>query len=180
MGVYELIKSRRTTYSFIDKPVKEENIIKILDAARLTPAAGGIHEYEFIVVMEPGNRKKLGQICLTPNIESAPAMIVVICDPEKLINIFGEEGESVLCPENAAMAIENIILYATELGLGTAWISNLDQVAIRKALGVPDKYVVRGIVALGYPSNEKPGGYNINPPSLKDMVHEESFNNKAE
>ncbi len=180
MGVYETIKSRKTIYSFLNKPVKEETIINMLDAARFSPAAGGIHEYEFVVVMDKDNKKKLAQICLTPNIDGAPVMIVIMCDPKKLINLFGEEGESVFCSANAAMAIDNIMLYATDNGLGTAWISNIDQVAVKKLLDIPENYIVRGIIAVGYPSEEKSKDYTISPPRLKDMVHEERFNNKAE
>ena len=49
------------------------------------------HEYEFIIVSKPANKTEISKICLTPNIDSAPYIIVVICDPEKLKAVFGLE-----------------------------------------------------------------------------------------
>ena len=179
MGIYDLITARKTVYSFADKPVKEETVIHILDAARLAPAAGGIHEYEFLVVSEQGLKDKLSQLCMTPNINSAPFIIIVFCDPDKLKTMFGEDG-NVFCIENAALAIENILLSAEEYELGSAWIATIDQDGIRKLFGIPEKYVVRGIIPVGYPSPEGKGAYPVMKPSLKEITHVERFNNRAE
>lgn len=179
MDVYELIKNRKTVYAFSNKTVKEETVIKLLDAARLAPAAGGVHEYEFLVVTDKSKKYQLSQICLTPNIDSAPFIIVVFCDPEKLKTVFGEEGEEVFCVENASLAIENIILCAADFGFGSAWVATVQQDAIKKLFDIPEKYVVRGVIPIGYPNEEGKGAYLGTPPKLKEITHVESFNNKA-
>ncbi len=179
MSVYDLIKNRKTVYSFLEKPIKEELIIDILDAARLAPAAGGIHEYEFVVVSEKEKKDELSKICLTPNINSAPFIIVVVCDPQKLETMFGEEGDEVFCVENAALAIENILLCCAEQKLGSAWIATVNQVAVRSLLGIPENYIVRGVIPVGYPKEGGKGVYQLSKPHLKEITHIESFNNKA-
>lgn len=179
MELYDLIKNRKTVYSFSDKPVKEDVIIRLLDAARLAPTAGGVHEYEFLVVSDKDKKYQLSQICLTPNINSAPFIIVVFCDPEKLKTVFGDEGEDVFCVENAALAIENIILCATEAGLGSAWVATVQQDAILKLFSIPEKYVIRGVIPVGYPLPEGKGSYQTTAPKLKEITHIESFNNRA-
>lgn len=174
-----MIKNRKTVYSFSDKPIKEDTIIGLLDAARLAPTAGGIHEYEFIAVSNKDKKYQLSQICLTPNIDTAPFIIVIFCDPEKLKTVFGDEGESVFCVENAALAIENILLYAAEQGLGSAWIATVQQDAIKKLLEVPARYIIRGVIPIGYPSPEGKGVYQASVPKLREITHIESFNNKV-
>jgi nitroreductase len=179
MDIYEAIAKRKTVYSFSNKAVKEEVIIKILDAARLAPCAGGIHEYEFLVVTDVNKKAQLSQICLTPNINTAPFIIIVFCDPEKLKTLFGDEGEDVLCVENAALAIENIILYAAELGLGSAWIATVQQEEVKKLFDIPAKYVVRGVIPVGYPNEDSRAVLQPIIPKLKEITHIESFNNRV-
>ncbi len=178
MDVYESIVKRSTVYSFLDKPVKEELLVKLLDAARISPAAGGIHEYEFIIVSKPANKTEISKICLTPNIDSAPYIIVVICDPGKLKAVFGLDGEEVFCVENVSLAIENLLLAATNEGLGSAWIATIKQEPVKKLLGIPDKYIVRGVIPLGYPVENPPRKPPLLP-RLSEMTHVESFNNEA-
>ncbi len=177
MDAYEAMKNRQTTYSFSNKPLKEDVVIKLLDAGRLAPAAGGIHECEFVVVTEQPKKDELSKICLTPMINTAPFIVVVLCNPQKLRATFGDEGD-VYCVENAALIIENVILYAAELGIGSAWIATVQQEEVKKLLQIPENYVVRGIIPVGYPSKE---GLNSTPamlPRLEEITHIESFNNK--
>jgi nitroreductase len=179
MDLYDIIKNRNTVYSFSSKLVKEETIIKALDAARLAPAAGGIHEYEFVVVSEQPKKDEISKLCLTPNINSAPFIIIVMCDPSKLNAAFDAEDTRTFCIENASLAIENILLYAAEQGLGSAWIATVQQDLVKKLLNIPNKYVIRGIIPIGYPLDVHTGAAQTSIPALKEMTHVESFNNKA-
>ncbi len=179
MDVRQAIDTRKTVFSFLDKPVKDEIIIDILEAAKAAPAAGGIHEYEFIVVTEKPKKLELGRICLTPNIETAPFIILVVCNQDKLTRVFDKGDSDVFCVENAALAIENILLYAASLGIGSAWIATVQQDGIRKLLDIPQNYIVRGVIPVGYPSVDSVSKPKDATPNLKDITHVESFNNKA-
>ena len=53
MDVYDAIIKRRTVYSFLDKEVNEDIILKLIDSAVKSPTAGGIREYEFFIVPNP-------------------------------------------------------------------------------------------------------------------------------
>lgn len=179
MDLYDIVKNRRTVYSFSPRKVDEELIIKLLDAAHLAPAAGGIHEYEFVVVTEQQKKDKISELCLTPNINSAPFIIIVICNPSKLKTVFDEEETNTFCIENAALAIENILLYAAQQGLGSAWIATMQQKGIKNLLGIPDNYLIRGVIPVGYPLDSGSGAPQTSIPVLKEITHVESFNNKA-
>ncbi|EFD92833.1 MAG: nitroreductase [Candidatus Parvarchaeum acidophilus ARMAN-5] len=177
MDVQSAIENRGTTYHFSDKEVSEEIVVNLIEAAVKAPAAGGIREYEFIIVTDKSEKEQLSKICLTPNIDSSPFMIVVVCDISKLNSIFEEEDSQVFCVENASLAIENLLLVATSYGLGSAWIATLQQEPIRKLLNIPENYIVRGIIPVGYP-REGENSKKINPiTNINKIVHLEKFNN---
>jgi nitroreductase len=67
----------------------------------------------------------------------------------------------------------NLILAATELGLGTCWIANFDEKAAKKALGVPNEIRVVAMTPLGYPGEEK--GPVTDKKPLDKIVHNEKW-----
>ena len=174
MGVSDTLKSRKATFLFSDKEVKEETIVDILDAARFAPNPTGIYEYEFIVVADKDTKKKVSEACLTPNIDSAPFIVVIACNPKKLEALFEKDEAGEICIDNAAMVAEFIILYSSELGLSNASITNLNQAKMRDVLGLPGEYVVRWVIPLGYAAGGSKG-YEQTPPKIGDIVHIDKF-----
>ncbi len=179
MDVYDAITRRKTVYSFLDKEVNEEVVLKLIDSAIKSPTAGGIREYEFIIVTNPDKKKEISRVSLTPHIDSAPFIVIVICDKSKMDAVFDEEDSETFCVENAALAIENLLLMASSYGLGSAWIATLQQEELRKLLAIPEKYKVRGIIPIGYIKEE--GEIRNSGPKvdISRIVHIEKFNNNA-
>ncbi len=179
MDVYDAITKRRTVYSFLDKEISEDVILKLIDSAVRSPTAGGIREYEFIIVTNADLKSQISKISLTPHIDSAPIIIVVICDKSKMDAVFDEEDSETFCVENAALAIENLLLMASSYGLGSAWIATLQQEEVKKLLAIPEKYKVRGIIPIGYVKEED--GIKVSGPrvDLSKIVHIEKFNSNA-
>ncbi len=180
MDVYDAITKRRTVYSFIDKEVNEEVVLKLIDAAVKSPTAGGIREYEFIIVTNPNTKKEISRISLTPHIDSAPFMVVVICDKSKMDAVFDQEDSETFCVENAALAIDNILLMASSYDLGSAWIATLQQDEIKNLLGIPEKYKVRGIIPIGYIRDDVEIKRISPKVDLSRIVHIEKFNKNNE
>ncbi len=180
MDVNDAITNRKTTYNFLDKEVDEEIIINLIKAAVKSPTAGGIREYEFIIVTNPSIKGQISKICLTPNIDSAPFIIIVVCDKSKMDAIFDEENSETFCVENAALAIENILITASSYNLGSAWIATIQQEELKKLLEIPEKYKIRGVIPVGYPNEEKIIKKDLLKSDLSKIVHIEKFNNTAE
>ncbi|MCL5420432.1 MAG: nitroreductase family protein [Candidatus Parvarchaeota archaeon] len=180
MDVYDAIVKRRTTYSFLDKEVSEETIVTLITSAVKSPVAGGIREYEFIIVTKPELKSRISKLSLTPNIDSAPFMIIVVCDKSKIDAAFDESDSETFCVENAALAIENLLLMATSYGLGSAWVATLQQNELKKLLEIPEKYIVRGVIPIGYPKSVEPSKSNTVRTDISKIVHIEKFNNNAE
>lgn len=179
MDVYDAITKRKTVYSFLDKEISEDVILKLIDSAVRSPTAGGIREYEFIIVTNADLKSEISKISLTPHIDSAPIIIIVICDKSKMDAVFDEEDSETFCVENAALAIENLLLMASSYSLGSAWIATLQQEEVKKLLAIPEKYKVRGIIPIGYVKEDseiKASGPRVD---LSKIVHIEKFNSNA-
>ncbi|MEM3104889.1 MAG: nitroreductase family protein, partial [Candidatus Bathyarchaeia archaeon] len=59
MEVFEAIRTRRSIRVYEDKPVEEEKLRKVLEAARLAPSAGNRQPWRFIVVTDPKVKEEL-------------------------------------------------------------------------------------------------------------------------
>ena len=78
----------------------------------------------------------------------AQAVIVLACNTASAPEI----GDRKLALAQAAMAMEVVLLEATELGLGTCWIAAINHKAIEKALSLPEGTTVMAISTLGKPA----------------------------
>ena len=98
-------------------------------------------------------------------IAGAPACLVV----------FAADGKYYL--EDCCAAIENAMLEATSLKIGSCWVAGDKKpyaAAVNSALGVPDTFKLVGLVAFGYPLAPKALRI-IDKRKLKDVLHWEKF-----
>lgn len=149
----ETILSRRSIRSFLCKPISEEDIKQIVDAAVHAPSGMGRDTWQFTVVQ---SREKIQKLAKVIEKETGRENYTMY-HPEVLI-IPSNLRESPFGKEDNACAMENIFLAAHSLGIGSVWINQLngisDRLAIREVLSelsVPSDHVVYGMAALGYP-----------------------------
>jgi nitroreductase len=155
MHVYDAIINRRTIRRYQQKPIDENILIKLVNAARLAPSAANLQPCEYILV---NDKSTVDQIfpCLKwagyiapagnpPEGERPVAYFIVLLNRN-----WRKEGGEV----DAAAAIENILLAALEEGIATCWLGAIDRDKLRIILGVPEYCSIDSVVALGYP-NEK-------------------------
>ena len=148
----ETILTRRSIRSFEKKPIPEEDMKQIVDAALHAPSAMGRQTWKFTVVM---NREKIQQLARAAG-KVLGREHYDVYSPEALI-IPSNSKESRFGRDDNACAMENIFLAAHSLGIGSVWINQLhgicDEPAVREVLrefGIPDDHVVYGLAALGY------------------------------
>ncbi|MFH0859753.1 MAG: nitroreductase family protein [Candidatus Altiarchaeota archaeon] len=181
-GLFDNILERRSCRYFDSKrEVSNWDVMLILEAGRWAPSAKNLQPYEFIILRDKRRRKKLAEIARQPQPRKAPVSIVVLGDLE-IAGLAGElsphdtttkwKGEHVFIYMDVAAAIENMLLVAHSLGLGSLWISSFDGRALRNLLRIPKKFRPLAIIPLGYPAR-KP----TPPPKrrLRDIVHWENF-----
>jgi nitroreductase len=136
----EVIEKRRSIRKFKDTQVPREKIIKILEAARIAPSASHRQPWHFIVVEEKETIKKLAKRDWAA---TAPVMIVGLADQER---------SPKWCSNDLGIALEHIVLSATNLGLGTCWMGQTGrEEMIMSLLDIPDNFKVVAVIPLGVP-----------------------------
>jgi nitroreductase len=172
LGVFEVLQKRRSIRKYKTTSVDDEKIIKILESARLGPSANNQQPCQFIVVKDQKVRDSLRAAYKQEWFVQAPVIIVGCVNPKEAWRrggMFGEEYWKV----DLAIAFQNLILASTELELGTCWIANFDEDAVKKALNIPKDIRVVAMTPVGYPDEEK--GPPTERKSLEKIVHYEKW-----
>jgi len=182
MEVLEAIKKRRSVRWFMNDPVSYKDLLDLVEAGVYAPSAGNMQNQRFLIIADKEVLKRLGKIRYTfpyPRGQSrypygliggAGAAIVVFIDksihkvPQNEYHIWSKTWI-----QNASASIQNMLLAATDKGLGACWISAVPEMDNTRLLGgktwkevlrdykIPDAWDVYGIVIVGYPRKTKNG-----------------------
>ncbi len=149
MQIQEALLNRRSIRKYKDKKISKEDIDKILKAAMYAPSAMNLQAWQFIVI---DNKD-----ALIETIKSIPyaemlrqsAGAIIVCG-DSLVEI----NESWLL-QNCSAAIQNILLSAHGLGIGSCWIAihGMDDVYknIKTQFKLPENIVPVSLISLGFP-----------------------------
>jgi nitroreductase len=137
----ELVLKRRSVRKYKSTPFTDDQIIKVLEAARVAPSAMHKQPWHFIVVKDEKTKKELaGRQGFAAQ---APVIIVALGNAEESPNWWQND---------VGIAFEHIILAAADQGLGTCWMGSMARDAdIKSILGIPDKMRVVAITPIGVP-----------------------------
>jgi len=166
----QVISSRYSVRSFTGQKVDRNTILEILQAAHLAPSAVNFQPWHFIVVTEPENLIDLHDVYPRNWFKEAPVCIVV-CSDHSLSWKRKSDGKD-FADVDVAIAIDHLVLKATDLGLGTCWVCNFDTEMVRKKLQLPAYIEPIALIPVGYTTSEAPSK-SRNP--LSELVHWEKF-----
>ncbi|OGV56321.1 MAG: NADH dehydrogenase [Lentisphaerae bacterium GWF2_44_16] len=149
------IFSRRSIRSYEAKEIPEGILKNILKAAMSAPSACAKDPWDFLVIKD---KKMLADIAAgLPNgkmLVSAALGIVVCGDIQK-----AHANELSYMLQDCSAAIENILVSAGMLGIGTCWLGVHPReeriVHIRKLLSIPDNIIPLAVISMGYPAEKK-------------------------
>jgi nitroreductase len=190
MNFIELARKRRSVRIFSDKDVSKEDLLKILEAGHLAPSAHNKQSWKFIAVK--GNKKyELSELInkaserfprksrtllrmAAKSIYTAPVVISVFSTGELVSEAedFGHEMKNEIESffkdmeiQSASAAVQNMLLQATELGLGSVWLGIVVLIAdeIGKFFNTKDKLLA--MVPIGYP-------VKVGEPPRKKSLHD--------
>ena len=151
MELDQVLKERKSVRRFKKLDVPWYLITECLEAATLAPNSGNVQNWRFIVVRNPQNRDVVIKCCEEQYwMLHAPVLLVVCSDLTKIRRLFSIRGEALYSVQNCAAAMENLILKAHELGLGSTWIGAFDETKINAALNITGDVRAQAIIALGY------------------------------
>ena len=164
MDIFDCIRTRRSIRKYKDKQVPWDNIVEILQAGKFAPFAGNVFNCKFVVIKNEDKRKAIAEACAQQYwMQDAPIQIVVVGEPEKSERYYGARGGRLYTVQGCAAAIQNMLLTAHSLGLGSCWVGAFDEEEIRRLCNLPEHVNVQGIVTIGYADEapEMPPKYRI-------------------
>ena len=170
MDVLEAIKQRRSIRQFTDEPIEKDVLERLLDAARWAPTASNQQRWRFVVIASPSVKELIRKFA--PGIFAMPAAFIVIC-VEKAPD--AKPWDEVTYLADCAIAAQNVMLAAYEMGIGSCVALSYAKVAIKEILNLPDGVEPLLIVTLGYPAEapEPPPRLELNQIAFMDEYGKE-------
>ena len=151
MKFAELIKKRYSVRAYKPDPVEEDKLQRVLEAVRLAPTAANRQAFQIIVIHTAGREAELRRIYGRDWFVQAPLVICACGIPaQNWVRSDGKNYNDV----DVTIAMDHLILAATDAGLGTCWIGAFDPVATREVLGLPDGVEPIAFTPLGYPADQ--------------------------
>jgi nitroreductase len=141
MDVFEAIQQRRSIRNFTDKPVEREKMEKILEAGRLAPSAKNCEPWHFVAVTNPEKREALSRGNWAKFVAQSPLVIVACGDKKASPDWYAID---------VALAVENMVLTAVSLGLGTCCVGSFTEKDVKTVLKIPENFEVLVMLAMGY------------------------------
>ncbi|OQA08460.1 MAG: FMN reductase (NAD(P)H) [Firmicutes bacterium ADurb.Bin373] len=169
MKFAELIQKRYSVRSYKPDMVEEDKLGQVLEAACLAPTACNRQPFQFIVIKTAGREGELKRIYNRSFFTEAPLVICACAVPGRAWSRMDGVNYSFV---DATIAMDHLILAATELGLGTCWIAAFDPAAAREILKLPQGVEPVAFTPLGYPA-ETPGIKSRKP--LSEIVRYERW-----
>ena len=154
MEVKDALLKRRSIRKYLDKEVSDEIIEELLHAAMSGPSACNRRPWIFYVIKDQDKLSELRKASRFSNM-NAPLAIVVVGDLSRSLPLQLKD----FWIQDCSAATENILLRATDLGLGSLWCGIYPQKRpverVKKILGITNSDIPLNIIYIGYGDEEK-------------------------
>ncbi len=149
---FELVSSRYSCRAYTNAPVSHDEVMAILETARLAPSACNKQPWKFMVLTSEEDKNVVIDSYSRDWIKTAPVYIVALgCEKEAWHR--GSDNFDAT-PVDLSIACEHICLAATSLGLGSCWVCNFDEEKLRAELNISEEWIPIAIIPIGYPDPE--------------------------
>ncbi len=151
MSFMDLAKARYSVRKFSDKPVEEEKLKAILEAAKVAPTAKNNQPVKVYVIRSADALEKINRV--SPCIYGAKLVLMVCYDPDKAYRSGlnpGINGGDV----DAAIVCTHMMLEAADLGLGSCWVARFSRADAHRAFELPENIVPVALLPVGYAAKD--------------------------
>lgn len=181
MDVFSAIKGRRSCRDFTASPVEEEKLVIILEAGGWAPSILNKQPWRFVVLKNQGIKERLKASCQetikflhetsgwkwlgkysVEFLTQAPVIVAVTADPRDTGADQFLPGRGETYAQSCCAAVQNMLLAAYALGLGSLWYTLYDKDQVKKLLAVPPEMDLIGLIPIGYPTSP-PGNMTRKP-----------------
>ncbi|HYA21988.1 MAG TPA: nitroreductase family protein [Thermoproteota archaeon] len=171
METKEAVKRRRSVRSYRPKKVPTDVIETLVEASCKAPSAGDVHPYRIVVVRKGPKRKGLAKASRGQGfVARAPVSLVFFVDLGLARRRYGERGAKLYSLLDVGAAVENLMISAVDMGLGTCWVGAFDERAVGELLDAPPQWRAVSIITLGWPLGKDK---HTPPPLLTEMLRSE-------
>jgi len=153
MDFKDLAHRRYSVRSYQSTPVGQKILIDVIEAALLAPSAVNFQPWKFVVVTEPDLLSRLHSCYHRDWFKTAPACIVAIGDHEKGWRRPTDDKD--YTDIDVAIAIDHLMLAATEIGLGTCWICHFNTEKCSEIFDLSSNLEPIAMIPIGYPLTDK-------------------------
>jgi len=147
MSLLDLILTRRSIRRYENKDIPEEVLQQILETGRQAPSAANRQPIHFVIVTDRDILKNLCDNLINRFVKYAPVAIVGCADIKSLLT-----GKWAVV--DATIAMENMVIAAWTLGIGSCWIGACNEEKVKELLKIPDKWKFVALLTLGYPAEQ--------------------------
>lgn len=172
---YRTIVTKRDTRRFDGRPIPEDVLHRLVQAARMAGSAKAAEPVRLILVRDQAQKDALatcGQF--TPHIPTCAVAAVFVLVPE-----FGEVGAPFTLfrgPFDAGRAAQNLMLAAWAEGIASCPASMHHEQKAREVLNLPPGHIVANVIALGYPAEQQDAVTGTRPRmAVDDYVYRERW-----
>jgi len=180
MELTEAIRQRRSIRKQKTDPIDDESLGKILEAARWAPSWANTQTWRFIVVRDDSIKDKLAETLRSGNpatdaVRYSPITIVICAEMNRAgcrdaVPVTDKEGYWYMF--DTALAMQNLVLMAHSLGIGTVIVGAFDAKKAAEILEVPEGFCAVAMTPLGLPAEE---GRTPNRNELSEIVFNDKF-----
>lgn len=145
----QLAEERYSVRKFLDKPLRTEDLSRILEAAKLAPTAKNQQPQRILVVQSEEGLAKIDKV--TKCRYGAPTVLVICYDKDNVfVNPWDESINS--GDTDAAIVTTHMMLEAWDIGVASCWVQWFKVAETSEEFGLPDDLVPVSLLPLGYPS----------------------------
>ncbi|MHB1294066.1 MAG: nitroreductase family protein [Anaerolineae bacterium] len=151
MEFTELIGQRYSVRAYQPREIEQEVLQRVLDAFVLAPTAANRQAIGLVVIRTPGREQDLRAVYNADWFASQPPIVVCVCalPGSSWVRRDGKNYADI----DATIAMDHLILAATNEGLGTCWVGAFEIEAARRLLGLPAGVEPIAFTPLGYPDD---------------------------
>ena len=151
MDINDAIISRRSIRNFNDKHINDEIVIQLLTAAIMAPSGKNKQPWNFYVISKDKELIKIiSELSQYKSWLSKASCLIVVFLDKNISYHYVKDIQAI------GASIQNILLAAYELGIGSCWIGNIleNEEKVKNSLEIcNDNLELMAIVALGYTDN---------------------------
>lgn len=148
METWDAIRSRRNVRAYADRPISDDDLDRILEAAWRTPSSSNRQHWDFVVSTDREQLAALSKVWRWAGHVASSAATITLVAPRS-----DDARERESDQYDLGQATMSIMLAAADLGIGSGHAAVRDQELARRTLGLPADRFCAWMIALGYPAD---------------------------